>query len=81
MTDFSNWRNNTKIDIMKEKNFNYAKAMEQVKSIIKEIDENDMDVDAMVAKIEEAAALLKECRSKLVKTDETVQKILDDIEK
>lgn len=81
MTDFSNWRNNTKIDIMKEKNFNYAKAMEQVKSIIKEIEENDMDVDAMVAKIEEAAALLKECRSKLVKTDETVQKILDDIEK
>ena len=66
---------------MKEKNFNYAKAMEQVKSIIKEIDENDMDVDAMVAKIEEAAVLLKECRSKLVKTDETVQKILDDIEK
>lgn len=66
---------------MKENNFNYAKAMEQVKSIIKEIDENDMDVDAMVAKIEEAAALLKECRSKLVKTDETVQKILDDIEK
>ena len=66
---------------MKEKNFNYAKAMEQVKSIIKEIDENDMDVDAMVAKIEEAAALLKECRSKLVKTDEVVQKILDDIEK
>lgn len=81
MTDFSNWRDNTKINIMKEKNFNYAKAMEQVKSIIKEIDENDMDVDAMVAKIEEAAALLKECRSKLVKTDETVQKILDDIEK
>lgn len=66
---------------MKEKNFNYAKAMEQVKSIIKEIDENDMDVDAMVAKIEEAAVLLKECRSKLVKTDEAVQKILDDIEK
>ena len=66
---------------MKEKNFNYAKAMEQVKSIIKEIEENDMDVDAMGAKIEEAAALLKECRSKLVKTDETVQKILDDIEK
>ena len=66
---------------MKEKNFNYAKVMEQVKSIIKEIEENDMDVDAMVAKIEEAAALLKECRSKLVKTDETVQKILDDIEK
>ena len=66
---------------MKEKNFNYAKAMEQVKSIIKEIEENDMDVGAMVAKIEEAAALLKECRSKLVKTDETVQKILDDIEK
>lgn len=66
---------------MKEKKFNYAKAMEQVKSIIKEIEENDMDVDAMVAKIEEAAALLKECRSKLVKTDETVQKILDDIEK
>ena len=64
---------------MKEKNFNYAKAMEQVKSIIKEIDENDMDVDAMVAKIEEAAALLKECRSKLVKTDETVQTTLDDI--
>ena len=64
---------------MKEKNFNYAKAMEQVKSIIKEIDENDMDVDAMVAKIEEAA--VKECRSKLVKTDEAVQKILDDIEK
>ena len=66
---------------MKEKNFNYAKAMEQVKSIIKEIEENDMDVDAMVAKIEEAAVLLKECRSKLVKTDEAVQKILDDIEK
>ena len=66
---------------MKEKNFNYAKAMEQVKSIIKEIEENDMDVDAMVAKIEEAAALLKACRSKLVKTDEVVQKILDDIEK
>ena len=66
---------------MKEKNFNYAKAMEQVKSIIKEIEENDMDVDALVAKSEEAAALLKECRCKLVKTDETVQKILDDIEK
>ena len=49
---------------MKEKNFNYAKAMEQVKSIIKAIEENDMDVDAMVAKVEEAAALLKECRSK-----------------
>ena len=52
----------------------------KVKSIIKEIEENDMDVDAMVAKIEEAATLLKECRCKLVKTDETVQKILDDIE-
>ncbi len=66
---------------MKKEEFNYTKAMEQVKSIIKEIEENDMDVDAMVAKIEEAAALLKECRSKLTHTDEAVQKILDDIEK
>lgn len=66
---------------MKKEEFNYTKAMEQVKNIIKEIEENDMDVDAMVAKIEEAAALLKECRSKLTHTDEAVQKILDDIEK
>ena len=65
---------------MKNNEFNYTKAMEQVKTIIKELEENDMDVDKMVEKIEEAASLLKECRSKLVKTDENVQKILDDID-
>lgn len=65
---------------MKE-DLTYSQAEEELNSIIEEIEQDDVDVDNLTAKIKRACELLKFCNAKLKSTDDEVKKILEEFQK
>ena len=59
----------------------YKDAMEEIESIVEEIENETVDVDVLTDKVKRAAFLVKYCKGKLKKTDDEVKKILKDFEK
>lgn len=59
----------------------YKEAIEEIESIIEEIENEAVDVDVLTEKVKRAAYLVKSCKDKLKKTDNEVRKILKDFEK
>ena len=60
---------------------NYSKAEAELNKILKEIENENVDVDNLTVKIKRACELLKFCNDKLKNTDEEVKKILDEFSK
>jgi len=58
----------------------YNEAIEKLRKIVTEIENNDLDVDVLSEKVKEATRLIKLCKEKLFKTDEEVRKILEELE-
>lgn len=49
----------------KVKAFSYDEAMEEVKTILNELEEGDTGIDVLVDKVERGAHLLQQCKVKL----------------
>jgi len=62
-------------------NLTYSKAEEELNSILREIETENVDIDNLTKKIKRACELLKFCNTKLKSTDEEVKKILEDFDK
>ena len=60
---------------------NYKEAIEEIASIVEEIESEEIDVDGLTEKVKRAALLIKLCKSKLKKTDDEVKKVLEEFEK
>lgn len=59
----------------------YREAMEEIESIVNEIENEAVDVDALTQKVRRATALIKFCKEKLRKTEKEIKDILRDFEK
>ncbi len=59
----------------------YKDAIEEIETIVEEIENETVDVDVLTEKVKRAAFLIKYCKGKLRKTDDEVKKVLKDFEK
>ncbi len=65
---------------MAKKEQTYGEAMKELQEIMYAVENEELDVDVLMEKVKKAAALIKFCKEKLVKTNDEIQKVLDNIE-
>lgn len=64
---------------MKE-NLKYEEAYQELETIVNQIEDGEIGIDELSEKIKRASHLLKFCKSKLISTQQDVEKILKDLE-
>ncbi len=65
---------------MAKKSTNYREAITEIEETINQIENEELDVDQLAFKVKRVSELLKICKSKLLKTEEDVEKILQNME-
>lgn len=55
----------------------YTKAFEELQEIVKKMENADISVDELTKNIERASMLIRVCKEKLSKTEEEVNKIIE----
>ncbi|HLU70336.1 MAG TPA: exodeoxyribonuclease VII small subunit [Fibrobacteria bacterium] len=60
---------------------NYTEAIARLDDILEQIDQNQVPLDELAARVEEASELLKYCKDVLTKTEAKVSGVLDELEK
>jgi exodeoxyribonuclease VII small subunit len=58
----------------------YTDAFEELQTIVTEIEQGEISVDELSEKVKRASYLIKICKSKLVTTEEDVNKILKELD-
>jgi len=58
----------------------YSEAIAELEAIVREIENEEIDVDMLTEKVKRADYLAKFCKSKLKSTEEEVKAIIKDIE-
>ena len=61
---------------MKEE-MKYEEAMQRLEAIVSQIENDELGIDELTARLKEAKLMLKTCRDKLTKTDKEIRKLLD----
>ena len=59
----------------------YKDSIEELESIVEEIENEIVDIDVLTAKVKRATFLIKLCRKRLKKTDSEVKNVLKEFEK
>ena len=54
----------------------YTQAMERLEKIVRQIDNNELEIDVLAEKIKEANEIIAFCTEKLTKADREVEKLL-----
>lgn len=62
------------------KKLTYSLAYEELENIIQEIEDEEISIDDLSAKVKRASVLLKFCKEKLRATEEDINTILGDTE-
>ncbi len=62
------------------KKLTYSLAYEELENIIQEIEDEEINIDDLSAKVKRASVLLKFCKEKLRSTEEDINSILGDTE-
>ena len=62
-----------------KKELKYTEAFDELQIIVNDMEDSMISVDELDTKIKRASVLLKICKDKLFKTEENVQKILEEI--
>ena len=60
---------------MKEE-LKYEAAVAELQSIVRKMENNELDIDQMAEQLKRAQQLIKLCKDKLTKTDEEIKKML-----
>ena len=63
-----------------EEELNYTNAFEELQGIVTEIEQGEISVDELSAKVKRATVLIKFCKLKLTTTEEDVNTILKELE-
>lgn len=63
---------------MAKKEIKYADAVNEIESILQQLESGELDVDELAEKVKRVTYLIKLCKSKLQNTEESVNKILDE---
>lgn len=61
---------------MAAKKETYSQAIERLEKIVRQIDNNELDIDMLGEKIKEANEIIAFCTAKLTKADKEVEKLL-----
>ena len=54
----------------------YEAAIAELQSIVRKMENDELDIDQMAEQLKRAQELIKLCKDKLTKTDEEIKKIL-----
>jgi len=65
---------------MAKNQFKYLEAIQEIESIVEEIEEGNVSLDQLSDKVKRALSLLKKCKAKLRNTQETVEGALQDLD-
>ena len=63
---------------MSVKKETYSQAMERLEKIVRQIDNNELEIDVLAEKIKEANEIIAFCMEKLTKADREVEKLLQE---
>ncbi len=64
---------------MNTKQTSYAQAADRLEEIVRQIESGTLALDDLSAKVKEAAELVKFCKKKLQETDESIEKLLENL--
>ncbi|TWV15654.1 exodeoxyribonuclease VII small subunit [Bacteroidaceae bacterium HV4-6-C5C] len=56
----------------------YSQAVARLEQIVRQIDNNELEIDELADKIKEANEIISFCNDKLTKADEEIKKILSE---
>ena len=59
-------------------NIKYEAAMAELQSIVRKMENDELDIDQMAEQLKRAQELIKLCKDKLTNTDAEIKKILTD---
>lgn len=63
---------------MPAKKETYSQAMVRLEKIVRQIDSNELEIDALGEKIKEANEIIAFCNDKLTKADREIEKLLQE---
>lgn len=63
---------------MEQKKISYNEALAELEEILRSIEGEDVDIDALAGKVERASELIRHCRERLLKVEEQVKTILQE---
>ena len=63
---------------MSVKKETYSQAIERLEKIVRQIDNNELEIDVLAEKIKEANEIIAFCTEKLTKADREVEKLLQE---
>ena len=55
----------------------YEEAMRELETIVRKMENDELDIDTLTEQLKRAQQLIKLCEDKLTKTDEEIKKILE----
>ena len=61
---------------MAKKEQGYRQSIEEIEIILAKIESGEIDIDNLTAEIKRAAKLLQDCKEKLFKTEQEVEKVI-----
>lgn len=56
----------------------YEEAIQQLESIVEQIERGELDIDQLTHQLKEAKKLIRLCKDKLYKTDQDIKVLLED---
>jgi exodeoxyribonuclease VII small subunit len=62
-----------------EKKISYTEAIEELETIVTEIEQGEITIDTLSEKVKRASELIRICKEKLSSTEEDVNKILGEL--
>ncbi|GAO30357.1 exodeoxyribonuclease VII small subunit [Geofilum rubicundum] len=65
---------------MTDKKISYGDAIIEIEEILGLMENEELDVDELSAKVKRVSELIRLCRKKLLQTEEEVEKVLKEIE-
>lgn len=61
-----------------EKEIKYEEAVRQLEEIVNQMENDELDIDDLTAKLKKAQKLIRLCKDKLTKTDAEIKKTLEE---
>ena len=62
---------------MAKKEISYNEAIQEIEDILYEVENKEIEVDKLSDKVKRVSFLLEVCKSKLLKTEEQIEKIFE----
>ncbi len=62
------------------KKVNYSEAIEELETIVDEIESDNISVDDLAEKVKRASELIRICKDVLYKTESEINKVLNDMQ-